>query len=123
MRKSILRWNRVLLVLVGLSLMVFSINQPTQAVSTTLVINEIDYDQPSTDNAEFIEIKNVSGSSINLDPYDVYFVNGADNTSYRTINLPDVTLTAGDYYVICGLPANVSNCDLDVSPDTNLMQN
>ena len=29
------------------------------AASTTLVINEVDYDQPSTDTAEFFELKNV----------------------------------------------------------------
>ena len=28
------------------------------AVSTSLVINEVDYDQPSTDTAEFLELKN-----------------------------------------------------------------
>jgi predicted amidohydrolase YtcJ len=38
-------------------------------VIDALVINEIDYDQPSTDTAEFIEIKNTSGSSVNLDSY------------------------------------------------------
>jgi hypothetical protein len=42
----------------------------------SLVINEIDYDQPSTDTAEFIEIKNISGSSVNLDSYHLDLVNG-----------------------------------------------
>jgi hypothetical protein len=45
------------------------------AVSTSLVINEIDYDQPGTDTAEFLELKNVSGSSIGLDDYSVELVN------------------------------------------------
>ena len=34
--------------------------------SAQLVINEIDYDQPSTDTAEFIEIKNTGATSVNL---------------------------------------------------------
>jgi hypothetical protein len=40
------------------------------------VINEIDYNQPSTGTAGFIEIKNISGSSVNVDPYHVDLVNG-----------------------------------------------
>ena len=89
----------------------------------TLVINEIDYDQPSTDTAEFIELKNVSGMPINLDLFSIVLVNGANQTTYNTIDLPDVFLDPGEYYVICGDSANVSNCDLDVTPDTNLIQN
>lgn len=90
-----------------------------------LVINEIDYDQPSTDNAEFIELKNIGSSSINLDPFDVLIINGSGGsaTIARTIDLPNVNLAAGDYYVISANAANVPNTDLDVSPDTNLIQN
>jgi Lamin Tail Domain len=36
------------------------------AASATLVINEIDYDQPGTDTAEFLELRNVSPSPIDL---------------------------------------------------------
>ena len=54
---------------------------PASAQSTTLVINEVDYDQPSTDSAEFLEIKNVSTGAINLDPYQLRFVNGSNNTN------------------------------------------
>ncbi|HVF46334.1 MAG TPA: lamin tail domain-containing protein, partial [Pyrinomonadaceae bacterium] len=93
------------------------------AVSITLVINEIDYDQVSTDHAEFIEIKNVSASSINLDLYDVVLVNGDSGGAviYRTIDLPNINLAAGDYYVVCG--GTVTNCDLDLTTNTDLIQN
>lgn len=96
-----------------------------QAASTTLVINEIDYDQVGTDAAEFLELKNVSESAIDLDPYTVELVNGNDGgaTVYNPIDLPDVELAAGDQYVVCGNGANTANCDLDVTPDTNLIQN
>ena len=47
-----------------------------QAASTTVVINEVDYDQASTDTAEFLELKNVSATAINLDSYAVELVNG-----------------------------------------------
>jgi uncharacterized protein len=93
--------------------------------STTLVINEIDYDQPSTDTAEFIEIKNVSGTAINLSGYEIILVNGTGGgaTVYETIPFPNVSLDENSYYVVCGNAATVDNCDLDVSPDTNLIQN
>jgi len=94
-----------------------------QAQSTSLVINEIDYDQPSTDAAEFIEIKNVSAGSINLSGYEVELRNGSNNSQYGLFALPSVDLAPGGYFVLCGDPANVPNCDLDVSPNTNLIQN
>ena len=98
---------------------------PARAASTTLVINEIDYDQPSTDTAEFLEIKNVSASGIDLDPYSVELVNGTGGGAsvYQTIDLPAVTLGAGGYFVVCANAATVPGCDLDVAPDTNLIQN
>ncbi len=92
-------------------------------VSTTLVINEIDYDQPSTDAAEFVEIKNVSGAPIDLDPYSLVFINGSGGAAYDTIDLPAVALAAGDYFVVCANAATVANCDLDDGPDTNFIQN
>ncbi|MEQ1921297.1 MAG: LamG-like jellyroll fold domain-containing protein [Pyrinomonadaceae bacterium] len=92
-------------------------------ISTTLVVNEIDYDQVGTDNAEFVELKNVSASPINLDNYEVVFVNGAGAAIYDTIDLPNVNLAPGDYYVICANVATVLNCDLDDGPDTDFIQN
>lgn len=95
----------------------------TQAVSTTLVINEIDYDQPMTDTAEFVELKNVGTVNIDLDTYSVLMINGSGTTVYRTFDLPAVILAPGDYYVVCANAANVANCDLDVTPETDLIQN
>ena len=88
-----------------------------------LVINEIDYDQPGTDDAEFIEIKNVGSSAANLGNFSLQLVTGANGAIYRTIALPSVSLGPGGYFVVCGNAANTANCDLDVSPDTNLIQN
>jgi hypothetical protein len=92
---------------------------------TDLIINEIDYDQPSTDTEEFIEILNPTTAPINLNGYQLELVNGTGGGAsiYNTIALPNVDLAAGDYYVVCGDPALVPNCDLDASPDTNLIQN
>lgn len=95
------------------------------AVSTTLVINEVDYDQPSTDTTEFLELKNVGTGAVNLLGWTVELVNGSGGGAvvYDTIALPDVSLAAGDYYVVCANVATTSNCDLDDGPDTNFTQN
>ena len=96
-----------------------------QAASTTVVINEVDYDQASADTAEFLELKNVSGSAIDLDPYAVQLVNGTGGAAavYDTIELPTVSLAAGDYFVVCANNATVTNCDLDDGPNTDFIQN
>ena len=91
--------------------------------SGEIVINEIDYDQPSTDTSEFVELKNVSGGDINLSGYVVQFVNGANDERYETFNLPDETLVDGAYFVICANADNTPNCNWDVSPNSNLIQN
>ncbi|HQN72400.1 MAG TPA: lectin like domain-containing protein [bacterium] len=90
-----------------------------------LIINEIDYDQPSTDTAEFVELYNAGPDIADLSSYSIQLINGTGGGAsvYQTISLPAVPLTSGDYYVICANSAMVSNCDLDVSPDTNLIQN
>ena len=90
-----------------------------------LVINEIDYDQPSTDTAEFLEIKNVGANAASLNGVSVVFVNGnaGGAASYRTTPLPDVSLAAGDYFVVCANASNTSGCDLDITPETDLIQN
>lgn len=97
----------------------------TQLVSTTIVINEIDYDQIGVDSSEFLELKNISAAPINLDNYTVELVNGNGGGAaiYDTIDLPNVNLAAGDYYVICANAATVVNCDLDDGPDTDFIQN
>ena len=98
---------------------------PASAQSTTLVINEIDYDQPGTDTAEFVEISNVSGQPIDLGTWELRLVNGTGGgaTVYNTVALPADTLGAGDHFVVCANAATVDNCDLDASPDTNFIQN
>ena len=40
-------------------------------VPAVLVINEIDYDQPGVDVAEFVELANIGSDPVNLDGYTV----------------------------------------------------
>ena len=100
----------------------FSITAPA---GPSVVINEIDYDQVGGDTAEYLELKNISGGSVNLDNYTVELVNGSGGgaTVYDTIDLPNVSLPAGGYYVICANAATVINCSLDDGPDTDFIQN
>jgi predicted extracellular nuclease len=92
-------------------------------VLPTLVINEIDYDQPSTDTAEFVEILNASASTADLTGWSLQLVNGNGGFVYASFDLTGLSIAAGDYLVVCGNAATVANCDLDVTPDTNLVQN
>jgi predicted extracellular nuclease len=94
-----------------------------QAVASGLVINEIDYDQPGTDIAEFIEIKNAGDVPVSLAGHFLELVNGSGGAIYDTINLPAILLAPGDYFVVCANAATVPNCDLDDGPDTNFIQN
>ncbi len=66
-----------------------------------LVINEVDYDMPSTDNAELIEIHNPSSSPVSLAGKQILLINGANGAIYNTINLTG-TIAANGYLVIAG---------------------
>jgi hypothetical protein len=99
----------------------------TNTPSSPVVINEFDYDQPGEDEAEFIELKNINSASVNLSDYEIVLVNGDKSSPsvsiYKVIALPNSNLLPGDYFVICGNPVNVPDCDLDISPDSNFIQN
>ncbi len=92
-------------------------------VVTSIVINEVDYDNVGSDTAEFIELKNITAGTVDLSAYSLRLVNGSGGAVYQTYNLPAVMLAAGDYYVVCANAANTPNCDLDVIPNTDMIQN
>lgn len=89
----------------------------------TLVINEVDYDQISADTAEFIELKNVSSSVIDLATVQIYLYNGATSVVYDTIFLPSYSLQPGAYYVICGNSGGVANCNHIEPTFSNMIEN
>ena len=66
-----------------------------------LILNEVDYDQPGTDTAEFAEIFNAGSQPVSLDGIAVVFVNGSNNTEFLRVNLSG-SLSAGGYAVIAG---------------------
>ncbi|MBP6511420.1 MAG: lamin tail domain-containing protein [Bacteroidia bacterium] len=98
----------------------------TTIAQSTLVINEVDYDQPSVDSAEFIELYNASPSGINLGDYTVLLFNGnaSSNSFYDSFPLPSQVLNSGDYFVICGGSGLVPNCDMVLANKfANIIQN
>ncbi|MFO0671669.1 MAG: lamin tail domain-containing protein [Polyangiaceae bacterium] len=73
--------------------------------STTLVINEIDYDQPGTDGPEFVEILNKSGvDTVDLTNLQIVFFNGgtagAASNEYLRIDLGPGSLAPGQYLLV-----------------------
>ena len=84
--------------------------------ASLLVINEVDYDQPSSDTAEFLEIKNADTAPVNLSGYEIQLVNGSGGGAapYGTFALPAVDLAPGDYFVLCADSSSVGQCDLEV---------
>ncbi len=89
----------------------------------SIIINEIDYDQPGADSAEFIELFNNGGGAVALDGYSLQLINGGDGSSYRTINLDGFNLGGGGYFVICDNTALVTNCNYDFSTTASWLQN
>lgn len=96
-----------------------------QVMSQGLVVNEVDYDQPSVDSAEFIELYNAGSAPINLSNYTVVLFNGnsASNALYDSIALPATTLNPGSFFVICSGSGKVPLCDLARTTVTNMIQN
>src|SRR5689334_3799747 len=90
-----------------------------------IVINEVDYDQPSSDTAEFIELYNAGDSAQTLADHSLRFINGVNGgaATYAAIALPALELAAGDFYVVCADAATVPNCDQDIGPDHDALQN
>jgi len=79
-----------------------------------IVINEVDYDNVGTDNAEYIELLNPSGATTSLAGLVLVLVNGASNDVYQTIDLaPLGSLAPGQHLVIAGSSVTTSAIKLD----------
>ncbi|MDT7856420.1 ExeM/NucH family extracellular endonuclease [Rubrivirga sp. S365] len=98
---------------------------PPPSGEPRLVVNEVDYDQPGTDAAEYVELFNGGAAAASLGAYELVLVNGNDGGAavYKTIGLPATDLLPGEFFVVCANAETVANCDLDVDPSTNLIQN
>lgn len=73
----------------------------TGYVSPSLIINEIDYDNPSTDTDEFVEIYNPTAGTIDLTGIALALINGSNSQEYDSIDLSSAgSLAPGDYLVV-----------------------
>ena len=95
-------------------------NAPVCAPLPVIIINEVDYDNVGTDNAEWVELYNAGAGPVNLAGYSIVAVNGANGAVQSTTSLSAVTLVAGDYYVVG--TAAVPNVD-QVVTGTDRIQN
>lgn len=69
-----------------------------------LVINELDYDEPSTDDSEFVEILNTTGAAIDASNLALSFVNSS--SEYLRVNLAG-SIPAGGYLVVADTAVTV----------------
>jgi hypothetical protein len=69
-----------------------------------LVINEVDYDQPGGDTAEFVEILNTTNAAINLTGYNLYVINCGLNppAPAATISIASAGMIAPGQYLVVG---------------------
>jgi hypothetical protein len=94
--------------------------------TSRLVINEVDYDNVGTDNAEYLELFNPSNMNTSLAGLSVVLINGATNDAYATIDLSPLTaLGAGKYLVIAGAGVTVPTTAVKLDPlwTTDQIQN
>jgi cysteine-rich repeat protein len=96
--------------------------EPTEPPqSGHLVINELEYDQPGIDNAEFVEIYNGSSSPVSLGNLALVFLNASNGVEYLRIPLSG-SLPAGGYLVVCPKGATTACAGIAV-PDGTLIFN
>ena len=93
---------------------IFSDGFEAIASAGSIVINEVDYVQPGTDGAEYIELYNPGADSVSLAGLTLQLIDGANNSPYAEIELDPVSLAAGAFYVVCDNPVRVPLCDQQV---------
>jgi hypothetical protein len=85
------------------------------SIHAAVIINEIDYDQPGGDTAEFIELYNSGTNTIALDGYTLDLVNGTNGSAYNSFDLSGLFISAGGYLVLCDETQAVANCNINAA--------
>ena len=95
--------------------------------ASRVIINEVDYDQPSTDAAEFVELHNPGTSAVDLTGHELAFVNGnaSPPVDYRIVALSG-SIAGGEYIVVANpgsvaVPSGVTV--IAIGAATNAIQN
>lgn len=89
------------------------------SIAQSIKIVEIDADQTSTDDMEFLEIRTQSANQ-SLNGYTVVFYNGSDNESYRTVDLTGFSSDSNGYFILGS--DLFPGADITMGPD-NTIQN
>jgi hypothetical protein len=91
---------------------------PQTATVTLLlypVINEVDYNQPGTDTAEFVEVYNATDQTMTLDGFALVFVNGASSPAAEYLRVPLTgPLTSHQFLVVASPAVTVPMTAIDV---------
>ena len=101
-------------------------NDPNLARIDSLIINEIDYDQPNIDDVEFIEIFNPTLSAVDLDRVEIHLISQSRSNVYQIHQIGLLlreqgyvsTLLESNQYLVMG-----SQRILDASPLSSLKLN
>lgn len=98
--------------LTSAGVLILGTSMPGQA---DVLINEIDYDQPGADTAEFIELYNSNDTALTLDGYVLDLVNGTTGSSYESFDLTGLSIAANGYLVLCNNSLAVANCSVQAA--------
>ena len=107
---TILNTNSVSLISAGALLLGTSV-----PIHAGVLINEIDYDQPGADTAEFIELYNPGNNGLTLDGYTLDLVNGTTGSRYHSFDLTGLSIAAKEYLVLCSNSQAVANCSIEAA--------
>jgi cytosine/adenosine deaminase-related metal-dependent hydrolase len=90
--------------------------------TNALMINEVDYDQPSTDTTEYIELFNGTSAAYPLANIELIMINGSGTAmEYKRIPLaPAGSIAAGGYLVIAGSTVTVQGSGVRYTPPSTL---
>lgn len=95
---------------------VTSVQAQTTAPAVTVIINELDADQTSTDTAEFVEFYDGGVGNTSLTGLVVVFYNGSNDLSYASFDLDGFTTNAAGYFTLGN--SGVAGVDLVFANET-----
>ena len=97
----------------------FTTAAPPPPVANNIIINELDSDTPGADAAEFVELYDGGVGNTLLTGLVVVFYNGANDQSYRAIDLDGFSTNAQGYFTI----GNAAVSGVDLTFPGNTLQN